>query len=721
MIDIDNINPIIKDILNSIGINSKEEVFDFFYQDIYSLSNPFEIKDIDIFLSRLKEAIEADEHILIYGDKDADGITAASIMYNTLKAVSKNVKTFIPNHDTGYGLSKNIIEEYAKEGVSLIITVDCGISNIEEVAFARELSIDIIVTDHHDIPDSIPNAYAIYNPKLENSGFDSKNFSGCAVAFKLMQAFVFSYTKFYNKDVIVLDYDIDKTNNSLKNIKALKLTNFVSSNDIFAFEKYENEGYKTMYSDYYDEILSEEEVLEELASYMFEGDEVILVMTGGMERLKRLVSIYEKYEIYLPKYDEVFNLLDLGAHYGEINLKNIKTLKDFALALNVNVYKYENFAYGDMLLKAAIFQRLFYISQEKLNAYMKRECILVALGTVADIVPILGESRVYVKCALKELNETKHVRYNVILNKMNIQKNKIDTQVISWRIAPFINSAGRMGKPEYSLKLLTSENEKDSIDLYDEIFKLNEKRKLLTDENFNTVVECIKESNLYDDPVIIVKSEKVEQGLTGLIAGRVVSEYGKAAVIISENKELGICTGSARSKGQDDVRGMLEGVNECLEKYGGHKNAAGFSIDIKMFEKFASLTKEYAVKKSFGSINETKKYSMKLDLKNITLQLAEDLELLEPYGCSNEEPIFASYGLNINDIKRIDKNNKTHLMIEFLQNGKTISAMVWNIAEKEYIKFKEAKNADITYKIKVNRFNGSSDARLYVESYNLIS
>ena len=167
--DIDNLHPVIKELLNLRGISSKEDIFDFFFQDIYSLSNPFNIKDVNVFVDRVKEAINNNEKILIYGDKDADGITAASIIYNTLKVVTKNVEAFVPNHETGYGLSKTVIEEYANSGVSLIITVDCGISNVEEVEFARDLSIDIIVTDHHDIPEIIPNAYAVFNPKLFTS------------------------------------------------------------------------------------------------------------------------------------------------------------------------------------------------------------------------------------------------------------------------------------------------------------------------------------------------------------------------------------------------------------------------------------------------------------------------------------------------------------------------------------------------------------------------
>ena len=642
-IDINNLNPIIKDLLNLRGIKTKSDIFDFFFQDIYSLSSPFGIKDMNIFVDRLKEAIESEEKILIYGDKDADGITAASIIYNTLKSVTKNVEAFVPNHSTGYGLSKSVIEEYANSGTSLIITVDCGISNVEEVEFAREHSIDIIVTDHHDIPEILPNAYAIFNPKLSNTGFVSKNFAGCVVAFKLMQAFVLSYTRVYNKDIIILDYEIDKKNNILKKVKALKSTNFVLNSEPFGFEivKENENSYKSIYSDFYDELLTEDELLEELATYMFEGDGAILVLTGGEDRLKRLLSIFEKYEIFLPAFDKVYDLLQLGAAYGNINIKNFKTLNEFALALNVNIYKYEDIEYGDLIIKMEIFKRMFYMSQKQFQNYLKRESILAAFGIVADVVPVIEENRAYIKCALEELSKPSHIRYNAILEKMNLLNTKIDTQTIGWRLAPFINAAGRMNKPEYALQLLTSELKEEALKLSEEVYNMNETRKSLTDECFNTVSEYIKNNDSLSMPIILVKSKGIEQGLTGLIAGKVLNEYGKTAIILHEDEELGICTGSIRSRGNNNAREMLEFTSVYLNKFGGHKNAAGFSLNINKFDKFAEKIIKYSLENNFeSSEKESKNYDMILDLKYINVELAEIIEAFEPFGVSNEEPIF---------------------------------------------------------------------------------
>ena len=717
--NIDNLNEIVKELLKLRGITSKEDIYDFFFQDIYSLSNPFNIKDVNVFVDRLKEAIENDEKILVYGDKDADGVTAASIIYNTLKVVTKNVEAFVPNHTTGYGLSKAVIEEYANSGVSLIITVDCGISNADEVEFARDLSIDIIVTDHHDIPEILPNAYAVFNPKISNTGFVSKNFSGCAVAFKLMQAFVFSYTKLYNKDIIVLDYEIDKSKNVLKRIRALKSTNFVVSDEVFGFELInDNNCYKSIYIDYYDELMSEDEVLEELASYMFEGDGTVLVLTGGEDRLKRLLSLYEKYEIYLPEYDSVYDLLQLGARYGNINIKTTKTLDDFALALNVNIYRYDNIEYRDLIIKTEIFRRLFYISQKQLQSYIRKKSILVLFGTVADVVPLIKENRAYIKCALKELEKPSHIRYNVMLEKINLLNTKIDTKIVSWRLAPFINAAGRMGSPETALKLLTSELKEEALSLSDEIYNMNETRKSLTESNFNTVNEYIKINSCLDFPVIVVKSKEIEQGLTGLIAGKVLSEYGKTAVIMYESED-GICVGSIRSRGDDNARDMLEYANAYLTKFGGHKNAAGFTLNADNFDKFKNKIVKYASSQNFAAEKNEDIFDMEINFKDIDMKFVKSLELFEPYGYGNEEPLFVSKNVKVNDINRMQKNNKLHLRLDLMQDNRKLNGIIWNSSEEEVQKLLSSNYIDIIYKLKVNRFNGNEDAGIYIEKYKV--
>ena len=420
----------------------------------------------------------------------------------------------------------------------------------------------------------------------------------------------------------------------------------------------------------------------------------------------------------MPEYDNVYDLIQLGAKYGNVNIKTTKTLDDFALALNVNIYRYDDIAYRDLIIKMEIFRRLFYISQKQLQCYIKKKSILVLFGSVADVVPLIEENRAYVKCALKELEKPSHIRYNIILERINLLNTKIDTQAISWRLAPFINAAGRMGSPETALKLLTCEIKEEAVTLSNEVYNMNETRKSLTESNFTIVNEYIKTNSCLKLPIIVVKSKKIEQGLTGLIAGKVLSEYGKTAVIMHESDD-GVCIGSIRSRGEDNARDMLEYANAYLTKFGGHKNAAGFTLNTDNFDKFQSKIIKYASSQNFQTEKNEDVFDLEISFKDIDIKLAKLLEMFEPYGFGNEEPLFMSKNVKVSSINKMKKNNKTHLRLELLQDNKKVNAIMWDKSDEEADKLLSSDYIDIIYKLKVNRFNGSEDARIYVESYKI--
>ena len=717
MIDINKLHDITKILLKNRNIETESEIFDFFYQDIYSLSNPFAIKSIVEFIDRVRQAIDDKEHILIYGDKDADGITASAIMYNTLKVVADNVQGFIPTLKTGYGLSKAVIEEYVAEGVSLIITVDCGISNIEEVAYARELGVDIIVTDHHDIPNDIPDAYLVFNPKIEDSGFDNKNFSGCAVAFKLMQAFVFSYTKYYNRNFIIFEYEISKNENCINYVRAMQVKNFILQADIFSLER-TSDGYMM---DGFDELVSEEEGLEELSSYMFENDDVSFVITGSNQKFESLLLLYKKYDIYIAEYQEVLNLIDIAKKCFDIDYKTNNTLELFAIALRINIYKYEGLKYCSMHIRLVIFMKLFFLKQKKITSYFKKKSILVAFGTVADVVSALGENRIFIKSGLDELNITEHKRYKILLEKTLISRgNQIDTQDIGWRIAPFINAAGRLGEPQKAFEFLTSDDETTLENLADEIYELNKKRRTLTELNFKLIEKEIKKINLDEHPIIVMKSKEIEQGFTGLIAGKVLTMYGKTAVIMYESDEHQ-CIGSIRSRSSHNVRYMLEKNKSFLLAFGGHKNAAGFSLDVKHYDDFVNNIFEHANEYNFGEEVEELKYEMPIEFSSIDMDLAQELELLKPFGVNNLEPIFYTKNVYIMDIRNIGKGNKIHALIDIKSDGKILHSIKWSMSESDFDLLLEKPKLDIMYKIRLDNYKNVAEIKLFIENYKILS
>jgi single-stranded-DNA-specific exonuclease len=202
-------NPLILQLLANRGINTPDSIASFFnFNYETDLTDPFEILNMDKAVERILKAKEKKEKIAIFGDYDADGVTASALLFETLNNLGfDNLISYIPDRQLeGYGINEPALDYLKKEGVSLIITVDCGITGIKEIEKAREIGIDAVITDHHHIPEKLPKACAIINPHLEKSGFRYKNMAGVGVAFKLAQAL---YKKIEPKKIDYLKWSLD--------------------------------------------------------------------------------------------------------------------------------------------------------------------------------------------------------------------------------------------------------------------------------------------------------------------------------------------------------------------------------------------------------------------------------------------------------------------------------------------------------------------------------
>ena len=190
-----NISQITACVMVNRGVTNVKEANAFINPEFLDMKNPFLLKDMDTAVKRIRRAVDNNEKILIYGDKDVDGVTAVSVLYLTLKSLGNTPLWYIPSEE-GYGLHKNIIEKYIREGLGLIITVDCGITSIEESIFAKENNLDLIITDHHEQSQAgLPDAVAVINPKRKDSGYPFNDLAGCAVSLKLCQALMMSYER----------------------------------------------------------------------------------------------------------------------------------------------------------------------------------------------------------------------------------------------------------------------------------------------------------------------------------------------------------------------------------------------------------------------------------------------------------------------------------------------------------------------------------------------
>ena len=219
-----SLSPLEASILSRRGITEGKDLLYFLEDDLRFTHQPFLLNGIEDAVERINQAKDEEEKILIFGDRDVDGITSTSILYNYLKKKGCDVSWKIPTGEESYGLTQEAVENFAKEYGTLIITVDCGISNYDEIEKANSLGIDVIVTDHHNPPEKIPNAAILIDPKLSDSNYPFKEISGAAVAFKLTEALRFSETDFYNQEFCFLN--VEKKDSGYK-VDCIKLKNLV--------------------------------------------------------------------------------------------------------------------------------------------------------------------------------------------------------------------------------------------------------------------------------------------------------------------------------------------------------------------------------------------------------------------------------------------------------------------------------------------------------------
>lgn len=534
------------EILYNRGIKTEEEIDFFINGKIENLLDPKRFSDMEIAVERVIKAIEKKEKIWIYGDYDVDGITSTSICYMALKELGGEVEYYIPLRDEGYGLNKDAISYIKDKGGNIIITVDCGISSREEAKFCKDLGMDMIITDHHEINDELPDALAVINPKREDNKDEYRDFSGVGTAFML------------------------------------------------------------------------------------------------------LLAIYEK----LNRKEEMYKYLDI-----------------------------------------------------------------VAIGTIADIVPLKKYNRILVKYGLELLKSSKWLGLNMLIKKLfeNPIEKRFDTYDVGFIIAPVFNAAGRLEDAKKAVELLIEKDHVICDKLIYELLNQNSERKNLQEKILEKVIEKIEENKLDEKEVIVVGDTGFHHGVIGIVASKVLDRFYKPTIILEKNEEEGIAKASCRSIEGFNIIEALNSLKELLLKYGGHAGAAGFSIEIDKIDIFYEKLNEYAKK---NLKEEDKKKRIKIDseisLVQVSYDLMEKLEVLEPYGFGNSSPIFAIKNCNYKNLRAIGKE-KNHLMFDILKNNLEIKNCVWFNSEDILEKIVNYTNIDVAFKLKLESYKDKYQYKIFVE------
>lgn len=313
------------------------------------------------------------------------------------------------------------------------------------------------------------------------------------------------------------------------------------------------------------------------------------------------------------------------------------------------------------------------LKKENLMKYLD----LVAIGTVADIVSLLGENRLIVKLGLKEITTTSNVGLKALLQSSGLSHKKIDAGKIGFIIAPRLNAAGRMDNAKIGVKLLTTESLVTAQELAIVLENENNNRQRTEKDILEKVDNMIINGNLYQDQVIVVAGSDWHSGVIGIVASRIVEKYYRPVVIIS--KKDGVGKGSCRSIEGFNIYEALDECSELLVQFGGHKQAAGLTIKVENIAKFRlKINKLAEMKLTIDDFKPKIKLDTEIYCEGITEKLLNDLTMLEPFGMGNPKPVFVSSEVLIREAKKIGADGK-HLKFKVGTNGKELEALAWNL------------------------------------------
>ena len=541
-----NLDKDITTLLYNREIIDNEDIKTFLYGGVEDITSPFLLKDIDKAVERLEIAKEKGEPVWIYGDYDVDGITSVSLCYLALKELGYNVKYYIPLRDEGYGLNIEALDHIKSEGGTLIITVDCGISSHKEIAHANDIGIDIIVTDHHEINNGNPPAFAVINPKREDNEYKFKYLAGVGTAFFLISA------------------------------------------------------------------------------------------------------LFERNNLR----DELYKYLDI-----------------------------------------------------------------VAIGTVADIVPLLKENRIFVKEGLEYLRRSKWLGINMLIKKIfeDYETRKFNTYDIGFIIAPIFNAAGRLEDAKRAVELFIEKDHRVCSTIISELLSKNSERKEIQEDIFQKAVEKIENEKLYENAVLIVGEEGFHHGVIGIVASKILDRYYKPTIIMEIKKDEGIATASCRSIEGFNIIEALNNFSDLLLKYGGHSGAAGFSIKIENIPEFSKRLNEYA-EKTISDIAFVKpiKIDKPLAFYKISYDFLDKISLLEPFGFGNSSPIFSLNNCQFDNLRLIGKDRK-HIMLNIIKDGYEFKNCVWFNSDDIFEELVSLTNIDIAFKLKLETFKDKYQYKIFIE------
>jgi single-stranded-DNA-specific exonuclease len=677
------------------GFSTGDSIRYFLDDDLMSLRNPFALDGMEDAVERILAAKDEGEKVLIFGDGDVDGITGTALLAGYLESIEMDVTWRIPTGDESYGLSLEAVEDFAAKDGTLIITVDCGISRFSEIKRAGELSIDVIVTDHHEPQDELPQALVIINPKLKDSTYPFRDLSGCGVAFKLVCALRFAKrSELYGQPICLLNtrpvndawiIEIAKMRNlmvidtlcetivpGMVSIGETRLPSFLEGQQILVWDA---SLHKLAFSKLFGKGV--EVGMLDIAPQI--GKEIPQTANQSLLRIKELSKIARYSDRELNELDVFVNLFTSYARLKEKNAPAAVAAKD----------------------------------SEGENADIQ----LAALGTIADIMPLLDENRIIVRRGLESLDKKPRPGLLQLLQKLELAGRRFDAKDISWKLCPVINAARRMGSAETAAALFFEKDPAKREKLAGKLAEMNESRKELEEDTW-AVIEPMAYKNLseYDEKLSLVFSEKINKGETGLMAQRASRNLNVPSIAVSIGDE--ICTGSVRTARGYNICSLLEQCSDLFIDSGGHKAAGGFSMVMENWDSFLERLKDVSQTIEFEE-GETDEESIQVDAElpheYLSPEIIKLVDRFEPYGKENDPLVFMAKKLAVKEINLIGKPESKHVKMTLDAGKYKWPALYWQSAERVINKeFGVNDKVDIVFNLTRDYFRGNETPQMMI-------
>ncbi|MFQ6028134.1 MAG: single-stranded-DNA-specific exonuclease RecJ [Dehalococcoidia bacterium] len=532
-----DLSPMAARVLLARGISSAEQL-QFFLEPPHRLPHdPLRLHGMDRALQRLYRAIQQGEKVGIFGDFDVDGVTGAAIITEGIASFGVPVIPYLPHRvEEGHGLSADAVQHLADAGASLIVTVDCGITSVEEVAQARSRGVDVIITDHHTPPALLPDAEAIINPKMADNQYPFEHLSGAGLGFKLIQG----------------------------------------------------------------------------------------------------------------------------------------------------LFQYHGQPWSRGLLE------------------------LAALGTIADLVPLVDENRYLVQQGLAELAKTQRVGLRALYQRAGIDPSVLNAETVSFQIAPRLNSPGRMSHAENSLQLLTTTSPEEADALAEQLEALNQDRRDLTEQAYAVAYDQVQQQE-YMPSLLLVSNQHLTPGISGLVAGRLAEAFHRPSVVLAATDEEQLVA-SGRSIPEFDLIKAFTTCQDLFVRYGGHSQAAGFTIRRDRLplleERLLAVAAELLGE---GDLQPLLAIDAEVKIADLTEDFIRWLNSLEPFGKANPQPVFLTRRLQVKDLRYLGKAGQ-HLRLRLRQGDQEITALAFNQADH----WVDVPYLDLVYTVTIDRWRGTETVNLKV-------